>query len=134
MAIAGGTSRIQAGRGLCTIPVNAVALTGNITTVQSGGGFLTLYPSDAAQPTVANTNYNANEIINNVFTVGLGAADGAFKIFALNTTDVVVDVTGYYAPPAIFSARNCACPCSSRIPAWKRARSSLRYGPESMAE
>ncbi len=98
--IAGGTSRIQAGRSICTIPANAVALTGNITTVLSGGGFLTLYPSDATQPTVANTNYNANEIINNVFTVGLGAADGAFKIFALNTTDVVVDVTGYYAPPA----------------------------------
>ncbi len=97
--IAGGTSRTQVGRNFCSIPANAVALTGNITTVNSGGGFLTLYPSDAAQPTVANTNYNANEIINNVFTVGLGNADGAFKIFALSTTDVVVDVTGYYAPP-----------------------------------
>ncbi len=96
--IAGGTARTQAGRSICTIPANAVALTGNITTVQSGGGFLTLYPSDAAQPTVASTNYGVNEIINNVFTVGLGA-DGAFKIFANNTTDVVVDVSGYYAPP-----------------------------------
>jgi photosystem II stability/assembly factor-like uncharacterized protein len=97
--IAGQTSRIQPGRNLCTIPMNAAALTGNVTTVDSGGGFLTLYPSDATQPTVASTNYGINEIINNVFTVGLGA-DGAFKIFANNTTDVVVDVTGYYAPPA----------------------------------
>ncbi|HNG34785.1 MAG TPA: putative Ig domain-containing protein, partial [Blastocatellia bacterium] len=100
--IAGGTSRTQPARGLCdglTIPANAAAITGNITTVQSGGGYLTLYPSNAAQPLVANTNYAANEIVNNVFTVGLGN-DGAFKIFALNTTDVVVDVTGYYAPPA----------------------------------
>lgn len=97
--IAGGTSRTQPGRNLCTIPANAVALTGNITTVNSGGGFLTLFPSNAEQPTVANSNYGANEIINNVFTVGLGA-DGAFKIFALNTTDVVVDVTGFYAPPS----------------------------------
>ncbi len=97
--IAGGTSRLQPGRNICTIPANAVALTGNITTVDSGGGFLTLYPSDATQPTVASTNYGVNEIINNVFTVGLGA-DGAFKIFANNTTDVVVDVSGYYAPPA----------------------------------
>jgi hypothetical protein len=87
------------GRGLCNIPANAVALTGNLTTVQSGGGYLTLYPSNAPQPTVASTNYNANEIINNVFTVGLGP-DGAFKIFAFFTTEVVVDVTGYYAPPA----------------------------------
>jgi len=97
--IAGGTSLPQAGRNLCTIPANAVALTGNITTVNSGGGFLTLYPSNATQPTVASTNYGPNEIINNVFTVGLGG-DGAFKIFAATTTDVVVDVTGYYAPPA----------------------------------
>jgi hypothetical protein len=96
--ITGQTSRTQPGRNLCTIPANAQALTGNVTTVNSGGGFLTLYPSDATQPTVASTNYGVNEIINNVFTVGLGA-DGAFKIFANNTTDVVVDVTGYYAPP-----------------------------------
>lgn len=97
--ITGGTARTQPGRNLCTIPANAAALTGNLTTVQSGGGYLTLFPSDAQQPTVASTNYGSNEIINNVFTVGLGAGDGAFKIFALNTTDVVVDVTGYYAPP-----------------------------------
>ena len=96
--ITGQTAFTQLGRGICTIPSEAVALTGNITTVQSGGGFLTLYPSDATRPTVANTNYGVNEIINNVFTVGLGA-DGAFKIFARDTTDVVVDVTGYYAPP-----------------------------------
>lgn len=97
--IAGGTARTQVGRGFCSIPASAQALTGNVTTVQSGGGYLTLYPSDAAQPTVANTNFGPNEIINNVFTVGLGVSDGAFKIFALSTTDVVVDVTGYYAPP-----------------------------------
>jgi hypothetical protein len=97
--IAGQTSLTQMGRGLCNIPANAVALTGNLTTVQSGGGYLTLYPSNAPQPTVASTNYGPNEIINNVFTVGLGP-DGAFKIFAFFTTEVVVDVTGYYAPPS----------------------------------
>lgn len=103
--LAGGTSRTQtaAGRtcGALTIPANASALTGNITTVQSGGGYLTLYPSDVAQPLAANTNYAANEILNNVFTVGLGAADGAFKLFAVNDTHVVVDVTGYYAQPGM---------------------------------
>ena len=93
------TARTQPGRNLCNIPANAQALTGNVTTVVSGGGFLTLYPSGATRPTVASTNYGPNEIINNVFTVGLGA-DGAFNIFANATTDVVVDVTGYYAPPA----------------------------------
>ncbi|MFN0087487.1 MAG: M64 family metallopeptidase [Blastocatellia bacterium] len=102
--IPGGTSRTQtiAGRtcGGVTIPANARAITGNITTVQSGGGFLTLYPSDATRPLVANSNYGPNEILNNVFTVGLGAGDGAFNIYVTTNTDVVVDVTGYYAPPS----------------------------------
>jgi len=99
--IAGQTSRTQPARGLCdglTIPANAQAITGNITTVNSGGGYVTLYSTDIAQPLVANSNYNPNEVLNNVFTVGLGADDGAFKIFVATTTEVVVDVTGYYAP------------------------------------
>ena len=101
-AITGGTSFTQVARGTCssqTIPANAMAITGNITTVESGGGFLTLYPSGAARPFVANSNFAANEILNNVFTVGLGQSDGAFKIYVTTTTNVVVDVTGYYAPP-----------------------------------
>ena len=100
--IPGGTARTQQARGVCeglTIPANARAITGNITTVQSGGGFLTLFPSDVSRPTVANSNYGPNEILNNVFTVGLGAVDGAFNIHVTTNTDVVVDVTGYYAPP-----------------------------------
>ncbi len=101
--ITGGTSRLQTAAGrTCdsiSIPANAKALTGNITTVQSGGGFLTLYPSDATRPTVANSNFQPNQVLNNVFTVGLGATDGAFNIYVTTDTDVVVDITGYYAPP-----------------------------------
>ncbi|MBS1790757.1 MAG: putative Ig domain-containing protein [Acidobacteria bacterium] len=99
MPIAANTSITQLGRDICTIPPTARAITGNVTTVNSGGGFLTLYPSDASRPLVATTNYRLNEVINNVFTVGLGAADGAFNIYASTATDVVADVTGYYAPP-----------------------------------
>jgi hypothetical protein len=98
--LTGGASRTQPGRNLCTIPATAQALTGNITTVQSGGGYLTLYPSGATQPFVSNTNFNPNQVLNNGFTVGLGT-DGAFKIFATSNTDVVVDITGYYAPPSV---------------------------------
>ncbi len=49
---------------------------------------------------MANTNYAAGDVLNNVFTVGLGDTDGTMKIFAQTTTHVVVDITGYYAPPA----------------------------------
>ena len=100
--ISGGTDRTQLARRTCdgqTIPSNAMAITGNITPVPNSMGYLTLYPSNAARPLVASSNFVAGEIVNNVFTVGLGT-DGAFKVFASTTTDVVVDVTGYYAPPS----------------------------------
>ncbi len=96
---ANGTLTLPARTTCAGIPTNAAAVTGNITVVPSGPGFLTLFPSSATQPTVANSNFAAGEITNNVFTVGLGAGDGAFKIFSSATTDVIVDVTGYYAPP-----------------------------------
>ncbi|HMV82827.1 MAG TPA: hypothetical protein PKA34_06815 [Blastocatellia bacterium] len=97
---AGGTFTLPARTTCAGIPASAQAVTGNITVVPSSGGFLTLFPSSAQQPTVANSNFGPGEVTNNVFTVGLGAADGAFKIFASGTTHVIVDVTGYYAPPA----------------------------------
>ena len=96
---ANGTLTLPARTTCAGIPAAAAAVTGNITVVPSGPGFLTLFPSSATQPTVANSNFQANEITNNVFTVGLGASDGAFKIFSSATTHVIVDVTGYYAPP-----------------------------------
>ena len=98
-AILGNTARTQTARNFCGIPANAVAITGHITTVDSGGGYLTLYPGDATQPIVANSNFTPNQVLNNVFTVRLGTVDGAFKIFVTSNTDVVIDVTGYYAPP-----------------------------------
>ena len=102
--IAAGSSRHQTAAGrTCdglTIPANAAALVGNATSVQSGGGYFTLYPSDIAKPNSANSNFAANQILNSLFTVRLGASDGAFKIFVSTDTDIVVDITGYYAPPS----------------------------------
>jgi serine protease AprX len=102
--ITSGNSRTQTAAGRSCdgllIPLSARALTGNITTVQSDGGYLVLYPGDATLPTVANSNYGPNEILNNVFTVKLSGGDGTFKIATTTNTHVVVDVTGYFAPPA----------------------------------
>ena len=101
--ITGGTSLTVPARGTCDsliIPANAAAVTGNITTVGPvANGFLTVYPSTDKQPQAANSNYQTGQTLNNVFTVGLGNADGAFKVFSLSTTNVVVDITGYFAPP-----------------------------------
>ena len=102
--LAANSTRTQLARTACsTIPANATAIIGSITVVPSDPGYLTLFPSDATQPTVANSNFNAGEVTNNFFTVGLGASGadaGAFKIFTSATTHVIIDLTGYYAPPA----------------------------------
>lgn len=100
--IATGTTFTLGAVSACTgIPANARAIAGNVTVVPGNtGGYLTLFPSNAAQPIVANSNFKPFEVTNNVFTVGLGATDGAFKIFASATTHVVVDITGYFAPPS----------------------------------
>lgn len=100
-SIVGGSERTQLARRICdsvTIPANAMAITGNITPIPSATGFLTLYPSNANRPMVASANFSAGKIVNNMYTVGLGP-DGSFKIYASATTDVVVDVSGYFAPP-----------------------------------
>ncbi|MBS1791363.1 MAG: S8 family serine peptidase [Acidobacteria bacterium] len=101
--LAGGNTRSEQGRVMCngvTIPTAAQALVGNATVVNPAAqGFITLFPSDAAQPTVANGNYTVGSVVNTPFTAGLGA-DGAFKIFTTQTTDLVVDVLGYYSPEA----------------------------------
>ncbi len=102
--IAGNTSRTQTAAGrTCdglAIPANAMALVGTATTVESGGGSFTLYPSDIPKPNSSNSNFAANEILNSLFSVRLGTGDGAFKIFVSSDTDLVVDITGYYAPPS----------------------------------
>lgn len=98
----GGQLYTQTARGLCdglTIPAAALAVVGNSTVVSTvSGGYLTLWPSSAAQPTVAISNYNTNDVLNRHFIVGLGNADGAFNMFSLATTELVIDLSGYFAP------------------------------------
>jgi len=107
-ALAAGATRPEAARVNCadlSIPAAAQAVVGNATVVNldangkslSAGGYVTLYPSGVAQPTVSNLNFGANQIVANAFTVGLGA-DGKFNIFTSGSTHFIIDLTGYYSP------------------------------------
>ncbi len=94
----GSATSTQAATGACTaIPATAKAVVGNTTVVNAGGGYLTFWPSNATQPLVATSNYQIGQVFNRHFTVGLGT-DGAFKLFASATTDLVIDVSGFFAP------------------------------------
>ena len=64
----------------------------------AANGFLTFWPSDApTRPLAATSNFQAGRNFNRYYTAGLGA-DGAFKMYASQTTNLVVDVSGYFAP------------------------------------
>ena len=82
-----------------TIANSALAIVGNATVVVPvSQGYLTFWPSTAAQPNVATSNYALGQTFNRHFIVGLGAGDGAFNIFSQVTTHLVIDVSGYFAP------------------------------------
>jgi hypothetical protein len=104
----GATFAAQGGKaGGCGIPtsgVTAVELT--VTAVQaSGTGFLRVFPE--SEPTATFLNYTPTFNASNSGTVGLCGLNGgvcvanqdlAVKNYS-NTTDLVVDVQGYYALP-----------------------------------
>jgi hypothetical protein len=100
----GATLNVQVTGGTSGVPTGAVAAVLNVTAVNpTAAGFLTVFPEGTTMPTVSNLNFAAGTIVPNLVTVGLSAT-GMVSIY-LNTgsTDVVVDVEGYYATPVTTS-------------------------------
>jgi hypothetical protein len=83
------------------LPAAVQALVGNVSVVNSAGaGFLTLFPGNlTSAPLVATSNYPAPATFgyNRHYFVGLSPADGNFKVLTQFTTDLIVDVSGYFA-------------------------------------
>ncbi|HYE14108.1 MAG TPA: delta-60 repeat domain-containing protein, partial [Pyrinomonadaceae bacterium] len=102
-AMAAGSTYAVAARVACAgLPAAAVSVVGHVTVINNlqgaGPGFVTLFPGGSQRPTVSNINYASGQVLSNAFGVGLGA-DGSFSIYAHSTTDLLIDVVGYYAPP-----------------------------------
>jgi uncharacterized repeat protein (TIGR01451 family) len=82
----------------CGIPSSAQAYAFNMTVVPSGGlGFLATWPAGSPQPTVSTLNALTGEITSNAAIVPAGLG-GAITVYATNTTDLIVDINGYFAP------------------------------------
>ena len=80
--------------GVTTVVVNITVAN---TTAQS---HLTVYPANQPEPTASNLNWVAGQTVPNLVQVGLSPS-GTFDLSNLNgDTDVIVDVEGYFAPPA----------------------------------
>jgi hypothetical protein len=100
--IAGTTSRtIPIPSSACNIPANASAYSLNFTVVPRAGTleYLSVWPAGQPQPLVSTLNSLDGSVIANAAIVPAGAA-GAIDAYVTNDTDLVVDINGYFVPPA----------------------------------
>src|SRR5664279_2714178 len=80
----------------CSIPSTAQAYSLNVTVVPKGDylGYLTVWPTDGTRPVVSTLNSFDGRIKADAVIVGAGTG-GAVSFYPTDTTDVVVDITGY---------------------------------------
>jgi hypothetical protein len=101
--------------GLAGVPVGAVAAVLNVTaTNTTQTGYLTVFPS-GTPPTASNLNWPAGATVANLVVSDLSSS-GAVTIYNYaGTTDVVIDVMGYYTAAGGFGAELTALPTPTRI-------------------
>jgi len=81
----------------CQVPAGAKAYTLMITAVPPASlPFLTAWPTGGEQPNVSTLNSPAGRVIANSVIVP-ASADGSIDVRALDRTDILVDITGYFA-------------------------------------
>ncbi len=82
------------------IPLDAVAVTGNVTVVnQTAKGFVSVTVGQNANPTSSTVNFPAGDTRANNVTVPLaqdGRLSAVYKATAGNNTNLIFDVTGYF--------------------------------------
>jgi hypothetical protein len=83
-----------------SVPTNAAAVVLNVTvTDTSAASYLTLYPAGGALPLASNLNWSAGQTVANLVMVPVGT-NGQVSIYDdAGSTDVVVDLEGYFMPP-----------------------------------
>ena len=88
----------------CNIPATAAAYALNVTVVPQGTlGYLTVWPTGQSQPLVSTLNSYDGRVKANAAIIPVGSA-GAISIFATDTTDVVLDISGYFVSTTNSSA------------------------------
>jgi uncharacterized repeat protein (TIGR03803 family) len=85
--------------GGCNIPATATAYSLNVTVVPHQPlGYLTIWPSGRPQPDVSTMNSTDGRTKANAAIVPAGAS-GAVSVYASNTTDLILDIDGYFTTP-----------------------------------
>jgi len=84
----------------CGIPSTALAYSLNATVLPSANklNFLTAWPTGTPLPVSSTLNSTLGKVTAAATIVGAGA-NGSISIYASDTTDVLLDINGYFAPP-----------------------------------
>ena len=90
--------------GPCTIPSTAAAYSMNVSVVPHETlGYLTVWPTGQQRPLASTLNSVDGRVKANAVIVPAGSND-AISVYATNTTDVVLDLNGYFVPATDSSA------------------------------
>jgi len=114
---------------LGNLPQQPLAYSFNVTADPEPAGqplnFLTIWPSNESQPGVSTLNNPTATVVSNAALVPANPANGNVDVFAYNSTDLFIDVNGYFAPAAPGGYQlYTAAPC--------RVYDSRNYGPPFM--
>jgi Galactose oxidase, central domain len=81
----------------CDMPSTAEAYVLNATVVPTGGlGLLTLWPTGDSQPSTSTLNASDGAVTSNMAIVP--TINGSVSAYASNPTNLILDLTGYFAP------------------------------------
>ncbi|MFL6466137.1 MAG: BACON domain-containing protein [Bryobacteraceae bacterium] len=84
----------------CQVPATAQAYSLSYTVVPKGPlGYLTTWPTGQARPVVSTLNAPTGTITANAAIVPAGD-NGDLSVYVTNDTDLIIDINGYFAPPA----------------------------------
>jgi hypothetical protein len=84
----------------CAVPANAQVYSLNVTAVPKNTlGYLTMWASGEPQPLVSTLNATTGATTANGALVPADA-NGDISVYVSNASDVVLDIDGYFAPPA----------------------------------
>ena len=82
--------------GVPSTGVTAVVLNVTVTN-PSASGYLTVWPQGTARPTASDLNFSPAQTIPNLVVVGVSSS-GSISIFNFaGTSDVIVDIAGWYS-------------------------------------
>jgi len=96
--IAGGQDRtLPVLSSSCNVPATAQAYSLNFTAVPHGSlGYITTWPTGSGRPLVSTLNAITGQVTANAAIVPAGDG-GQIDVFAMNDTDLVIDINGYFA-------------------------------------